>query len=187
MQNNSAYTSRRRGERRCSGCAVWQSNVFLRAKRMVPDRAKWTGERASASRGWTRTRAGRTKNDIRELCGTLRRNVKATRRPERKSFLVIHPSARGLPGEKRPVNCGSRNSRPKRLCPATDPPRMFQSRATPGVTNARPYNNPRRVPFHDEEDDDPGGDLSCVYRQNEAALLKGMENWQCCSPCNTHA
>lgn len=53
-------------------------------------------------------RRARTKNDNRELCGTLRRNVKATRRSERKSFLVIHPSARGLPGRKKgPVNCGS--------------------------------------------------------------------------------
>lgn len=68
-------------------------------------------------------RRARTKNDNRELCGTLRRNVKATRRSERKSFLVIHPSARGLPGRKKgPVNCGSAISAKATLSlPASDP------------------------------------------------------------------
>jgi len=80
---------------------------FPPAKRMGLDRAKWTGERRTRASVNAERERGEQKNDNRELCGTLRRNVKATRRPERKSFLVIHPSARGPPGEKRPVNCGS--------------------------------------------------------------------------------
>ncbi|KAL0109106.1 hypothetical protein PUN28_014300 [Cardiocondyla obscurior] len=50
----------------------------------------------------------------------------------RKSFLVIHPSARGPArrGEKRPVNCGSAIPAKATVCPAraSDPRGVFQSR-----------------------------------------------------------
>lgn len=133
------------------------------------------------------TRAARGTKTTSVSCGALRRNVKATRRPERKSFLVIHPSARGLSGEKRAGKLRVRNSaKATTFAGRTDPYGCFNrndgdedAAAAAAMAAALHPHNPRARASHSrsESRQDPG-----VYRQNET--LRDREGEADRSPIN---